>query len=58
MDKVEDKFSMEGEPVRKRVIRVTITCSMPDSELSEKLDKNASSGADQWECRKLASAYA
>lgn len=58
MDKVEDKFSMQSEPVRRRVIRITITCGVPDSELSERLQKNASSDADQWECRKLANAYA
>lgn len=37
MDKVEDKFSMQSEPVRRRVIRITITCGVPDSELSERL---------------------
>lgn len=58
MDTAEEKFSIKEEPVRGRVIRITIVLGNPnDSELINSVEKNASNNADYDSCMRLASAY-
>lgn len=59
MDSAEQKFSIKEEPVRNRIIRITISIggNKSDKELVEKVEKSAACNIDYDSCIKLASAY-
>lgn len=59
MDGIEDKFSMKQEPVRGRIIRITITIggkASPD-HLENRVKEAASCEASYDDCHELAQAY-
>lgn len=58
MEQIEDKFSIQQEPVRKRVIRITITIGLNPSQNLEGQIKEASYyNVNTDKCVKLAQAY-
>lgn len=58
MEQAEDKFSIKEEPVRKRVIRITITIgSNPTDNLEGRVKQASYYDVDTDKCVKLAQAY-
>ena len=56
MDRVEDKFSLEPEPVKRRILTIVIRVSVPGS-VEDKLQKAASYDVSYDSARALANAY-